>query len=80
AKVDEVTVGLIGKPGEEPEIPLTDLEGIFVTFRGDTSRANEILAWAKEHQPAATAPTKAGWPRPSARTRRSRTPNARYVR
>ncbi|MGH3991761.1 MAG: DNA methyltransferase, partial [Pseudonocardiaceae bacterium] len=59
AKVDEVTVGLIGKPGEEPEIPLTDLEGIFVTFRGDTSRANEILAWAKEHQPAATAPTKA---------------------
>ncbi len=59
AKVDEVTVGLIGKPGEEPEIPLTDLEGFFVTFRGDTSRANEILAWAKEHQPAATAPTKA---------------------
>ncbi|MGH3800544.1 MAG: Eco57I restriction-modification methylase domain-containing protein, partial [Pseudonocardiaceae bacterium] len=59
AKVDEVTVGLIGKPDEEPEIPLTDLEGIFLTFRGDTSRANEILAWAKEHQPAATAPTKA---------------------
>ncbi|MGH3796691.1 MAG: Eco57I restriction-modification methylase domain-containing protein [Pseudonocardiaceae bacterium] len=59
AKVDEITVGLIGKPGEEPEIPLTDLEGIFVTFHGDTSRANEILAWAKEHQPGAMAPTKA---------------------
>ncbi|MPZ83331.1 MAG: SAM-dependent DNA methyltransferase [Actinophytocola sp.] len=59
AEVDEVTVGLIGKPGEEPEIPLTDLEGIFGTFHQDTSRANEILSWAKENQPAATPPSKA---------------------
>jgi type I restriction-modification system DNA methylase subunit len=59
AEVDEVTVGLIGKAGEEPEIPLTTLEALYYTFRTDTSRANEILAWAKENQPAATPPSKA---------------------
>lgn len=59
AEVNEFIVGLIGKPGEEPEIPLTDLEGIFYTFHQDTSRATEILAWAKENQPAATPPSKA---------------------
>jgi hypothetical protein len=59
AEVDEVTVGLIGKEGEEPEIPLTELEALFYTFRVDTTRATEILAWVKENQTAATGPTKA---------------------
>ncbi|EWM12055.1 DNA methyltransferase [Kutzneria sp. 744] len=59
AEVDEVTVGLIGKEGEEPEIPLAVLESLATTKRGDTALADAILAWAKEHQPAATPPSKA---------------------
>jgi hypothetical protein len=59
AEVDEVTVGLIGKEGEEPEIPLAVLESLATTKRGDTALADAILAWAKEYQPAATPPSKA---------------------
>ena len=59
AKVDRVTVGLIGKEGEEPEMPLADLEALAEAKPQDTALAEAILAWAKEHQPAATPPTKA---------------------
>jgi len=59
AEVDEVTVGLIGKHGEEPEIPLAELEALAAGKPKDTALADAILAWAKEHQPAATAPSKA---------------------
>jgi hypothetical protein len=54
ADVDEVTVGLIGKPGEEPELSLAELEALVVRHRGDTARADAILATVKEGQPAAT--------------------------
>jgi hypothetical protein len=57
--VDEVTVGLIGKEGEEPEIPLATLEGLRTSRCTDDALAGAILAWVKEDQPAATAPTKA---------------------
>lgn len=59
ADVDEVTVGLIGKEGEEPEIPLATLESLAVAKPKDTALAEAILAWAKENQPAATPPSKA---------------------
>ena len=56
--VDEVVVGLIGKKGEEPEIPLSILEE-FAASRGmGDALANAILGWVKDHQPAAVAPTK----------------------
>ncbi|MBL3668429.1 SAM-dependent DNA methyltransferase [Streptomyces sp. M2CJ-2] len=58
-EVDEVTVGLIGKPGEEPEIPLTELEAMAARYRDPTKLADAILAWAKDDQPAAKPPTKA---------------------
>ncbi|AWS48740.1 SAM-dependent methyltransferase [Streptosporangium sp. 'caverna'] len=58
-EVREVTVGLIGTPGEEPEIPLTVLEDLAAAKRTDTALADAILAWAKENQPAAKPPTKA---------------------
>ncbi|MEV5710258.1 DNA methyltransferase [Actinoallomurus sp. NPDC052274] len=59
AEVGEITVGLIGKPGEEPEIPLARLETLAETKRTDAALADAIIAWAKENQPAATPPTKA---------------------
>jgi methylase of polypeptide subunit release factors len=56
--VDEVVIGLIGKKGEEPEIPLSILEG-FVASRGmGEALANTILTWVKDDQPAAVPPTK----------------------
>jgi hypothetical protein len=57
--VKEVTVGLIGKEGEEPEIPLARLEELRASRPTDDALAGAILAWVKESQPAATAPTKA---------------------
>jgi type I restriction-modification system DNA methylase subunit len=59
APVSEVTVGLIGKQGQEPEIPLATLEDFATTHRGDPALADAILAWVKEHQPAATPASKA---------------------
>lgn len=61
AQVTEVTVGLIGKEGEEPEIPLAVLESLRerTRHRGAAGLAEAIGAWVKEHQPAATAPSKA---------------------
>ena len=57
--VEEVTVGLIGKEGEEPEIPLARLEELRASRRTDDALAGAILAWVKESQPAATTPTRA---------------------
>jgi hypothetical protein len=57
--VETIIVGLIGKEGEEPEIPLATLEALRVSRRTDDALANAILAWVKEDQPAAIAPTKA---------------------
>lgn len=61
AQVTEVTVGLIGKEGEEPEIGLAVLESLRerTRHRGAAGLAEAIGAWVKEHQPAATAPSKA---------------------
>ncbi|NUW43304.1 Eco57I restriction-modification methylase domain-containing protein [Nonomuraea rhodomycinica] len=55
----ETTVGLIGSPGEEPEIPLAVLESLAATTTTDTALADALLAWVKENQPAAKPPTKA---------------------
>ncbi|MEU3862545.1 DNA methyltransferase [Streptomyces sp. NPDC028722] len=58
-EVDEVTVGLIGKPGEEPEMSLDELEAMAARYRDPAKLADAILAWVKEDQPAAKSPTKA---------------------
>lgn len=58
ADVDQVTVGLIGKPGEEPEMPLTELEDLAEAFPDPAKRADAILAWVKAHMPAASPPSK----------------------
>ena len=58
APVTQVMIGLIGKAGEEPEIPLATLESLAAAHQGDTALADAILAWVKEHQGAATPPTR----------------------
>jgi hypothetical protein len=57
--VTEVTVGLIGKPGEEPEIPLATLEELRAAKQTDAAFAAAIESWVKEDQSAATLPSKA---------------------
>jgi hypothetical protein len=59
ADATEVIVGLIGKDGEEPEIPLAKLEELSERNRTDAKLADAILAWIKVNQPAATPPSKA---------------------
>jgi methylase of polypeptide subunit release factors len=56
--VNDVIVGLIGKKGEEPEIPLSFLEEFAASRRSPDALANAILTWAKNEQPAAVPPTK----------------------
>ena len=56
--VDEVVVGLTGKRGEEPEIPLSLLEEFTASRGTGETLANAILTWAKNDQPAAVPPTK----------------------
>lgn len=57
ADVDEVTVGLIGKAGSEPEIPLRILESLAAAYPDPTKFAVALINWAKADQPAATSPT-----------------------
>lgn len=57
--VQEVTVGLIGKRGEEPEIPLSLLEGFAATHAKPDGLASAIINWARTDQPASVAPSKA---------------------
>lgn len=56
-EVDEVTIGLIGSSGEEPEIPLKLLESL--ADNNPDKFAAAILTWVKQDQPAAKPPTKA---------------------
>ncbi|MCZ4506738.1 SAM-dependent DNA methyltransferase [Streptomyces sp. ActVer] len=58
-EVDEVTVGLIGKLGEEPEMPLAELEAMAARYHDPARLADAILAWVKDDQPAAKPPSKA---------------------
>ncbi|MEV7124033.1 Eco57I restriction-modification methylase domain-containing protein [Kitasatospora griseola] len=57
--VDEVIVGLTGSAGSEPEIPLAVLEQLAESKSTETALADAILAWVKQHQPAAKASSKA---------------------
>ncbi|KQV20867.1 MULTISPECIES: DNA methyltransferase [unclassified Kitasatospora] len=57
--VDETVVGLVGSPGSEPEIPLATLEELAEGARTETALGEAILAWVKQHQPAAKPASKA---------------------
>lgn len=52
---DDIILGLVGKDGEEPEIPLGTLNGLYDDHGGDSRKfAAELVAWVKDNQPAAT--------------------------
>ncbi|MFI6352311.1 Eco57I restriction-modification methylase domain-containing protein [Streptomyces sp. NPDC050743] len=56
---EEIIVGLTGSAGSEPEIPLAALEELSQAKRTETALADAILAWIKQHQPAAKPSSKA---------------------
>ncbi|WP_130796424.1 Eco57I restriction-modification methylase domain-containing protein [Streptomyces otsuchiensis] len=56
---EEITVGLTGSAGSEPEIPLATLEQLRQAKHTETALADAILAWVKQHQPAAKPSSKA---------------------
>ena len=58
ADVSEIIVGLIGKKGQEPEIPLSLLEDFAARHRREGAVADAIIAWVKTDQPAAVPPSR----------------------
>jgi hypothetical protein len=56
---EEIIVGLTGSAGSEPEIPLATLEELSQAKHTETALADAILAWIKQHQPAAKPSSKA---------------------
>ncbi|WP_226347286.1 Eco57I restriction-modification methylase domain-containing protein [Agilicoccus flavus] len=57
-RADEVIIGLGGKDGAEPEMPLATLEDLYEEAGGDDKKLGAaIVAWVKEHQPGAEART-----------------------
>lgn len=58
--VDDIILGLVGKDGAEPEIPLATLNDLYDDQGGDSKKfATALAAWTKENQPAATGKTTA---------------------
>ncbi|WP_245993294.1 Eco57I restriction-modification methylase domain-containing protein [Xylanimonas allomyrinae] len=51
--VHEVTVGLLGTQGQEPEIPLSKLEDLYEAAGEDAKFVTALLAWIKTDQPSA---------------------------
>ena len=54
-RAEETILGLRGKDGEEPEVPLSVLEGLAEKHNKDIAGA--VIAWIKEHQSGAKPPT-----------------------
>ncbi|MGW9565166.1 Eco57I restriction-modification methylase domain-containing protein [Prescottella equi] len=52
AQVNETYLGLIGKLGEEPEIPLSKLEEFAADYHNSKELASAILAWIEADQPS----------------------------
>ncbi|MCO7271572.1 Eco57I restriction-modification methylase domain-containing protein [Cellulosimicrobium cellulans] len=59
ADVDEIVIGLVGKDGEEPEIPMTTLEDLADKAADSKKLADAVIKWVKDNQPAATTKTAA---------------------
>ncbi|GIE91565.1 Eco57I restriction-modification methylase domain-containing protein [Actinoplanes regularis] len=56
-RVHEVHVGLVGTAGSEPEVSLTLLEQLADQHGTPAALAKAVIAWLKEHQPGAVAPS-----------------------
>ena len=57
-RAEETTLGLLGKDGEEPEVPLSVLNELAEQHAEDADLAGAIIAWIKEDQPGAKPPTR----------------------
>ena len=57
-RAEETTLGLLGKDGEEPEVPLSVVNELAERHAEDADLAGAIIAWLKEHQPGAKPPTR----------------------
>ena len=52
---DDLILGLVGKDGAEPEIPLGVINDLYDDHDGDVKKfAAALVAWTKDNQPAAT--------------------------
>lgn len=57
---DDIILGLVGKDGAEPEIPLGIVNDLYDDHGGDSKRfAAALVAWVKENQPTASGKTPA---------------------
>ena len=56
-RAEETVLGLRGKEGEEPEVPLSVLNELAEQHAEDANLAGAIIAWLKENQPGAKPPT-----------------------
>ena len=56
-RAEETTLGLLGKEGEEPEVPLSVLNELAERHAEDADLAGAIIAWLKEDQPGAKPPS-----------------------
>jgi len=56
-RAKETVLGLRGKEGEEPEVPLSVLNELAEQHAEDADLAGAIIAWLKENQPGAEPPT-----------------------
>jgi len=56
-RAPEVTIGLDGKEGSEPEITLRELDDLYEKAGDDAALGKELVAWIKTHQPGAKGRT-----------------------
>ncbi|MBG0560776.1 Eco57I restriction-modification methylase domain-containing protein [Actinoplanes aureus] len=56
-RVNEIHLGLVGTAGSEPEVSLTLLERLAEQHGTPAALAKAIIAWLKDHQPGAVAPS-----------------------
>lgn len=56
-RMQEVTIGLDGKEGSEPEITLRELDDLYEKTGSDAALGKELAAWIKTHQPGAKGRT-----------------------
>lgn len=57
-RAEETVLGLRGKEGEEPEVPLSVLEGLAEAHSDDADLAGAVIAWLKKNQPGAKPSTR----------------------
>ena len=58
ARAAETVLGLRGKEGEEPEVPLLVLEGLAEAHSDDADLAGAVIAWLKKNRPGAKPPSR----------------------